>query len=219
MKWFIVFGKLAYNSLTFKKSYSSISIKSVKRMKKCSKISKYTFVFAKLRHIMCFTLLKRLYYALVHSNIVYLLPIWGNAPQTYLNCLQTLQNKIVKIIKFLPFDSPTDSLYSTDFLSIKQQFKYESILLIYRMSHGLLKSGFQFVTNFAVTGRITRSSTNLRLPHFLTASAQNTIFYKGLDLYNALPPQLKSSLIAYFKRGLKLYILAWSQIMYQTLAW
>jgi hypothetical protein len=174
----------------------------------CSKISKYTFVFAKLRHIMCFTLLKRLYYALVHSNIVYLLPIWGNAPQTYLNCLQTLQNKIVKIIKFLPFDSPTDSLYSTDFLSIKQQFKYESILLIYRMSHGLLKSGFQFVTNFAVTGRITRSSTNLRLPHFLTASAQNTIFYKGLDLYNALPPQLKSSLIADFKRGLKLYILA-----------
>ncbi len=150
------------------------------------------------------------------QKIVYLLPIWGNALDTYLNCLQILQNKIIKIIKLLPFDSPTDSLYLTDFLSIKQQFKYESILLIYRMSHGLLKTGFQFVTNFEVTGRSTRSSSNIRLPHFLTATAQNTIFYKGLNLYNALPPQLKSSLVAGFKRGLRLHIRPWSRFMIQT---
>jgi hypothetical protein len=68
------------------------------------------------------------------------------------------------------------------------------------MNHGLLKSGFQFATNYAVTGRSTRSSTNLRLPHFLTETAQNTIFYKGLNIYNALPPQLKFSLITDFKR-------------------
>jgi hypothetical protein len=113
----------------------------------CSKISKYTFVIAKLRHIICFTLLKRLYYALVHSNIVYLLPIWGNAPDTYLNCLQILQNNKVFYTRFANL---------TDFLSVKQQFTYESILLIYRMNHGLLKSGFQFVTNYAVTGKSTR---------------------------------------------------------------
>ncbi len=156
---------------------------------------------------MNFNLLKWLYYALIHSNLVYLLPIWGNAPDTNLNCLQILQNKLIKIMKILPFDTPTASLYSTDFLSINQQFKYESILLIYRMSHGLLKSVFQLVTNFAVTNRTTRSSSNLRLPHFLTASAQNTCFYKGLNLFNALPPGLKSSLIAEFKRGLRLRIL------------
>jgi hypothetical protein len=113
-----------------------------------------------------------LYYAItVHSNIVYLflLPIWGNAPHTYLNCLLILQNKIIKIIKFLPFDSPTDSLYLTDFLSIKQQFTYESILLIYRMSHGLRAFSFEF------TGRSTRSSSNIRLLHFLTATAKHNL--------------------------------------------
>jgi hypothetical protein len=46
----------------------------------------------------------------------------------------------------------------------------------------------------------------LRKAAVWTATAQNTISYKGLNLYNALPPQLKSSLIAHFKRGLRFYI-------------
>lgn len=85
----------------------------------CSKISRYTFVLAKIRHVMNFKMSKTFYFAFIHSHISYLLPIWGNAPQTYLTCIQVLQNKLIKIMKFLPIDTHTESLYSTDFLSIQ----------------------------------------------------------------------------------------------------
>lgn len=173
----------------------------------CSKVSSFAYAFRKIRHTLDFITLKKLYYAYVHTHFTYLLPVWGSCPVTYLRNLQYLQNKILKTINFLRYDTPTVNLYSNDFLSINQQFEYESIFLIFKMTKGLLKTNFNFVINFDVTGVSTRSSNMLRLPFFRSASGQKSFYYQGISSFNKLPPTIKViPSVSIFKSRLKDYI-------------
>lgn len=175
--------------------------------KVCSKLSKFAFVFRKLKFLLHKSTLDKLYYAHVHSHLIYLLPIWGSAPVTYLRNLQFLQNKILKTINSLPFDTPTISLYSYSTLSINQQYSFEAIFLIHKMVNGLLRNNFNFSSNFQLTGVSTRSSGLLRLPEFGTTGAKKSIFYHGISLYNCLPTEIKSiNSLSIFKRRLSEYV-------------
>jgi hypothetical protein len=123
----------------------------------------------------------------------------SKSPIAFTSCIQRLQNKVIKSIQFLPFD--------TNLLSIYQTYIFESIFLVFKMKNSLLRTNFTFPTNFAVTGRNTRSTHHLRLPFFLTSVAQSSIFYKGISLYNSLPIHLKNiSRVSTFKIQLKSYV-------------
>ena len=52
-----------------------------------------------------------LYYSLIHSHILFGLPLWGNANQSYLNRLQRLQNKALRIIADSKLKMSTSSKY------------------------------------------------------------------------------------------------------------
>lgn len=181
--------------------------------KVCSKISPYVFGLRKARYCLNNQTMQMLYNSYVHSHIIYLLPIWGNAPLTYLNSLQFLQNKILKIIRFLSHDTPTQTLYSRNLLSINQQFIYESIFLIYKMLNGFSKTSFNFTTNLAATGRTTRSAMHFQLPNFRTNIAKTSIFYEGLKQFNSLPNSMKSTPISNFKNKLKIYVFDTTSIL------
>jgi hypothetical protein len=175
--------------------------------KVCSKLSSFAYIFRKVRYHINANTLKQLYYAYVHSHLTYLIPIWGSCPTYYFKNLQFLQNKILKIITFKRFDTPTVDLYNNEVLSVHQQYIYESIFNIFKMFNGFLKTNFNLTTNIQITGVSTRSSALIRLPSFRTASAQKTPFYKGVDLFNRLPSQIKNiTSISIFKRRLKEYV-------------
>jgi hypothetical protein len=171
------------------------------------KISFFVYQLKRIRHAINGKTLKLVYFAHIKSHLTYLLPIWGSAPDVYLKCLQVLQNKAIKYMKFLPFDTPSSSLYNGSFLSMHQLYVYESIFLIHKMRWNLIKCNFPIITNFDVTRRNTRSASLLRVPNFLIHNAQKTVFYKGLNYYNSLPNELKDTLhLTAFKTKLKDYV-------------
>jgi hypothetical protein len=68
-----------------------------------------------------------LYNALVKSNLQYLIEIWGTASKSAMSDLQTLQNKILKVLFHLNFRTPTETLYrKTNLLNIDKLYKYIS---------------------------------------------------------------------------------------------
>ncbi len=69
----------------------------------CTKISKACGALARLRHCVSIEIMKNFYYALVHSYLRYGIIVWGNASSSVLKPLQTIVNKILRIMTFAPF--------------------------------------------------------------------------------------------------------------------
>ncbi len=101
-------------------------------------------------------------------------------------------------------------LECTGLLSVQQSIISNVLIFIYKLLNGLLphymKSNLKMVSK--VHNYKTRSSTNIFLPHITTTRAKNHIFFKGIQLYNSLPRDIKSSKsIGEFKSSSKKYIL------------
>ena len=62
------------------------------------KISRTIGILSKLRHFLPQSALFKIYYALIHCQLMYDLPIWGSTFPSYINKLKSLQNKAVKTI-------------------------------------------------------------------------------------------------------------------------
>ena len=62
-------------------------------------------IIAKLSSYLPSKSLLTLYYSLVHTNLLYALPIWASTCQTYLLKLKRLQNKVIRIITKAPLKS------------------------------------------------------------------------------------------------------------------
>ena len=104
------------------------------------KVSKACGFLSKLRHCVNTDTLISVYYALVHSYLGYGIVSWGSATSTALQPLNSLVNRIVRVMTFAPFGNiDVDSLYKyldipkvSDIISIetgKFRFKKENTLL------------------------------------------------------------------------------------------
>ena len=68
----------------------------------CKKISKTCGVMSKIRHYVGIDTLKNVYYALVNSYLRYGISSWGNASTDVLKPLNSLLNRVVRIMSFAP---------------------------------------------------------------------------------------------------------------------
>lgn len=181
------------------------------------KIFFFVYQLRKIRASINSKALYMIYSAYIKSHLAYLIPIWGSAAKVHINCLQILQNKAIKFINFLPHHTHSADLYDSRFLSIQQLYNYESSFLIHKMRHNLIRCNVPLIPNISVTGRNTRSASLLRIPQFLTPRAQRTVFYNGLQQYNALPISIKNlTAISQFKSALKNYVSSNSTTTTQT---
>ena len=148
-----------------------------------------------------------LYYAYIDSVLIYALPIWGSASQKYLDKLQILQNKTVKIIENRPYLTPTIELYSADFISFKQKCVYEAIFFIYKIKNNLIKTNFIITDNFVITNTQTRNKHKIRLPRYTMAISQKSIFYRGVKLFNQSSTEItEPKPLTDFKKQFKRYV-------------
>lgn len=74
-------------------------------------MSQLVGVFYRVRDEIPFYALRRLYYALAHSRLMYMVTMWANVSSDNFSRLQTLQNRLVKLIYRLPLLTPTLDVY------------------------------------------------------------------------------------------------------------
>lgn len=134
-----------------------------------------------LRQILPLNKLKILYYGLVESIIQYGIIGWGGLKKTYLQPLEKLQKRILKVMYNKSLRYPSEQLYrELNLLDIRQIFS--KITLIYLFNNS------QYVTVVShLYNTRANEAAHLFLPRAQKTIGQRCFTYTGPRLYNVLP--------------------------------
>ena len=155
------------------------------------------WAFAKLRHCLDSPTMKSVYYALVYSHLQYCNLIWGDAIEGVLSPLQTIHNRIVRIITFAPFQSgSTQQFYDElEILNPKQVHNLEKAKFLFKYKQGKLPSNFRgYIQEAGENHRYRlRSGTNqnYQQTRFRTRFGKRKIQYDGVKIWNETPTAIK----------------------------
>ena len=158
------------------------------------------------------TCLKTLYFAIINSQIIYGLEIYGSTYDTYLEPLIKINNKILRILQNKPLLTPVNQLYSSyNTLSIKSLYKFKLICFVHKYVHyrSDLPEIYQnyFTFNSEVHKHDTRDKDSLHVLLARTSGGQRSIKIEGSKLWNSVPMSLRSVRNQKeFKRKIKLML-------------
>ena len=163
----------------------------------CGKVTKVCGLFAKLRHCAGFDILKAVYHGLVASHLQYCNLIWGGANETTLKPLQTLQNRIVRIMTYAPFSCENvKQIYDDlELLDLAQIHKLSKAKFVYKHKNGLLPNNIEdYLCSVEQVHRYRlRSASNgcYRETCSNTNASRKMIQYEGAKLWNTIPRSIK----------------------------
>ena len=94
----------------------------------CSRISRNTGIFLKLRHFLDLKQLKQLYFNLIYPYLSYAILAWGSACATHLKKIQVKQNHVIRLMFFATlYGKNTDS--ALPFLNLLDLLTVENIFI------------------------------------------------------------------------------------------
>lgn len=115
---------------------------------------------------------------------------------TDLKRLQLLQNRAMRLILKCNRRTHIDDMLKTlNFQSVKQRIYFNTLLMIYKIKNKLLPAYLSniVVYNSEIYDRCLRRRSHFRLPAFKKSGHQQSVFFKGLDLFNKLPDEVRRS--------------------------
>ena len=161
------------------------------------KISRTVGIIYKIRHYLPETALLKIYYALIHSHLLYGLIIWGFTFPTYLKKLITLQNKAIKFISAAKFYNSSSPYYKRlKILKLKDLYKLEVGKFIHSNFKKMLPKNLSnyFILTSQILEKNTRlnekSKKTLHIPFHKTSRLQRCIKYQGVKIWNEILIQI-----------------------------
>lgn len=131
--------------------------------------------------------------------------------ETQLNKLQIAQNRAMRVIlQCNRFTKVEHMLQALQFMSVRQRLCYNVGVFIFKIINNMASVALNNKIEIVgmECGRQTRQAGNLVVTFRRTRSAQKSLFYEGIKMYNSLPIEVKQcKKIVSFKRVLREYIL------------
>jgi hypothetical protein len=135
------------------------------------KISKSLYIIQSTKNLLSEKSLKSLYYALVHSHLIYGIHVWSCTSPSNLNILEKVQKKAIRIITKSAYNSHTEPLFkSCEILPLKHLISFFKLLFMYDFINKLLPVSFinTWLTNAAVRNADPLANDrSLRNDHYL----------------------------------------------------
>ena len=155
-----------------------------------SKLAKITGMFYKMRYYTPRKVLMLVYHALVGSFLRYGIGAWGSCSSQ----LQTAQDKVIRALLFLSYDSDTNSgLSQLKILNVKNIYKHEVVKLIHSVHFKYCPSAF---SNFFEMSSHTfptrlRETSVFSLSKPRTELGKKSLKFSGVQKWFDLPSHLK----------------------------
>ncbi|KAM0724671.1 hypothetical protein ACS0PU_009055 [Formica fusca] len=134
------------------------------------------------------------YKTIIAPHFEYCATLLIDMGETQLSKLQKAQNRAMRII--LQCDRHTKverMLQALQFMSIKQRLYYNVCIFIFKILKNMLPE--QLRNRLEIVGneseRQTRQAGDIAIKYRRTRSAQKSMFYEGVKMYNALPAEIK----------------------------
>lgn len=169
------------------------------------KIQPATFALHRLRYTLHQEAILDIYNAYILSHLLYMNPIWSNAANFKIKELEVIQNKAVKAMYGRSRLHPTDTLYiDTKIIPLRQIINIQIALLIFKIKNNYIKHNFNIDFRHNIHEHNTRQLNNIELPNVTTNTGLSTILYRGSQIFNNLPQQIKKTTsIGKFKHAIK----------------
>ena len=178
----------------------------------CSKLTRNFHLFYNLRNLLPNHLKRQLYYALVYSRVQYGIEVYGSCSKNRIKRIQTMQNKLLKVLFKRPLRTSTNELHSDyKLLKVKDIFKMNILKFVF---NAVKKRSIKQFHNFYQSRRYTHNH-DTRQKHLLsvkrpkTAHGDNMIVQTGAILWNSLDPTIHmTKSINIFKKSVTNYFLS-----------
>ena len=155
----------------------------------------YNGWFYRIRSLIPAVHKRTLYFAFVHSRLVYGLLLYGCATASALQHLQIAQNRCLRTLQTQPMETPRATLYDNyNTMSIKHMHKLEWLKVIHTSIHNgnrlpqTIKQLFIFNNPHDYN---TRSISNNVLFRY-NACSKNNYCFNAVTLYNNLPQNIRT---------------------------
>lgn len=166
----------------------------------CSRLSSACFLLRNLRDILTQDQLMSVYYAQVHSRLLYGIIFWGSssaAAEVFL-----CQKKIVRCIVTMPYTATCRPLFkSLKILTLPSLFILEIATFIYKNREQYLRHGDRHHYD-------TRNKTDFILPNYKFRIGRRSPIFLGLELFNRLDSSIRhSESLKIFRYNLKKFLI------------
>ena len=171
-------------NLNFKKHFEMIH----------KKIAKKIGFFRRIRRKLCMDMAIKVYNSIIQPHFEYCPTILLLGSEVMINKLQILQNKGMRAILYCNrYTSISYMLNTLKWLSVKQKIVMNTLIFIFKVKNNLMPNYLQrrLVTRSEIRPYSLRNNNNLHLPFFRNCRTQNMLFYKGIQIYNNLPDNVK----------------------------
>ena len=158
-----------------------------------NKIGQSLGALAKVKHMLNVETLRSIYYALIHSRLIYCIEIWGTASKTALQPLFIAQKKCMRLIVGAQSRAHTEPIFKR--LGIRpflKEIEYLLALLAYKLIKNCESSDIDFVIEHVHGYRTRFASHCLPLPKKRTTRyGIKGLEYSLIEAYNSLPNHVK----------------------------
>ena len=164
------------------------------------RVNMYTSWFYKIRMMLTEDAGRKLYYAYVHSSILYGLLLYGNANKTTMTRLQVSHNRSLRILQKLPYRTHNKTLYNNySIMSISDLFVLENCKLIFNCINNINASSlpsciivmFNNTTHHQHSTRGSNSNLLYRDGIKSNSQCKNIYVNNAISLWNGLPANLR----------------------------
>lgn len=138
-------------------------------------------------------LVRSLYFCLIHCHLQYLTVLWYPTFQNLVKPLKILQNKAIKNIYNLPIRYNTDMLYKNfNIMPLENIYKFQVSFYIHQIICKTRHSNLTLDLRSDIHNYNTRQSNYINLLRFSSTNGQNSIFYRGVTIYNNIPLEIRA---------------------------
>lgn len=164
-------------------------------------------ILKKLNALIPKKFLRPLFFSLIQSQLQYLIGVWFPTKKMIIQPLITLHKKAIKNIYCLPHTFPTLQLYEyCKIKSLEDIFKTQICTFIHQIVNSDKHSTTKFNKRINVHLHNTRYCNNLEVIRPKNNFGVNSIFFKGVKIYNNLPSNLKMLNTTKFKNKIKNHV-------------
>ena len=169
-------------------------------------------ILLKVRKVLKKGVLHQLYYSYIFPYLIYCSEVWGTASQIHLQPLIKLQKKIIRIISFSPYNSPTKPIFEhLEILPFKKLVFHRIGLQMYKYEYCIIPVALQylFTKNSSVHEYNTRNRNKLRPAIAKHVYRDKDFRFISVHVWNYISENISIDVsFPTFKKSLKLFILS-----------
>lgn len=140
--------------------------------------------------------LKILYFSMIFPYLDYGISLWGSTHTSYLENLQVMQKKAIRLISGAPYNAHTSPLFKQlKMLNLKDMFLLSISKLMYQCSQNTLPSPLvsMFQLNSNIHDHNTRNKDSFHFEKRRTELAMKSLKHTGPKIWSNIPNNIKAS--------------------------